>query len=442
MNGWNPVYNDVSSEVPHSIWINHYSKGAEINAAVLSTVTGSIEECKAINIFLIITTFLIAFATIILTSDTIKLRYALVLGFLISMNPVSISQSLSFYVDGQLASAISCFLCLMLLLSKRTDILVLMSLISTIIILINVKFLGVIYALIFSFGMIYWIFIYKKEKLVLISKCLFFSFLIGSLIVGYNPYVTNTVNQGNPFYPVVGSDIDILQSNTPSSFQNTNSFENLFSSIFSHPKIGIIDSEYKIPFIFSIEDLKAFRTPDVRISGFGPLFSGAIIICLFNLFGVLKAKKHPMLKDPDISIKSLIILLIFISVIINPSSWWARFVPQLWLIPIFSLLLSLNLKTRLFNYSNIFLILILVINVLLISSVYVYYQVKLTENMNEELDYLSSLNNEEIKVHFHYFYSNRVRLNERDIKYEEVPQLNVSPSIELSWSDTQIYIVP
>jgi hypothetical protein len=440
MNGWNPIYSNVG-EVPHSIWIDHYSKGAEINAAALSTVTRSIEECKAINIFLIITTFLIAFAAIILTSDTIKLRYAFVLGFLISMNPVSTSQSLSFYVDGQLASAISCFLCLILLLSKRVDTFVLMSLFSTIIILINLKFLGVIYVLIFSLGLIYWSFTYKREKLILISKYLFFSLLIGLLIVGYNPYVTNTVNDGNPFYPLIGSNIDIMTRNTPPNLLNTNSFENLFSSIFSHPTVGIKDCEYKIPFIFSIEDLKAFRATDVRTSGFGPLFSGAIIICLLNLLGLLKTKKSIMLNNPDISIKLLILLSLFISVLINPQSWWARYVPQLWLIPIFSLFFTLNIKTKIFKYSNYFLILILVINALLVSSVYVYYQMKNTENLNDEMNSLSSLNNGEIKVHFSNFYSNRVRLDERGIEYEEVPQLNISPSLELGWSDTQIYVI-
>ena len=441
-NGWNPVYSDVPGEIPDSIWINHYSKGAEINAAALSKVTGDMEECKVINLLLIITTFLIACATIILTSGFTKLRFALALGFLISMNPVSICQSLNFYVDGQLASAASCLLCLILLLSKRIDILVLISLISTIIIIINIKFLGIIYALIFSLGLLYWIFVYQKEKLVLISKCLFLSFLVGSLIVGYNPYVTNTIDHGNPLYPILGSNVDIITYNKPVSFLNMNPIENFFSSIFSYPTAGVNAAESKIPFVFSLEDFDAFRYPDVRISGFGPLFSGAIILSLFNLFGILViTKRCKILKNSDISIKLLIFVLIIISVLINPESWWARYVPQLWLIPIFSLLFLPHTKNKLLNYSSCFLILILFINVIMISSVYLNYQILGTENLNKQFDDLSSLNDKEIKVDFNEFNSNRIRLIERGIKYDEVQQLNSSLSFELFNSNTQVYVL-
>jgi hypothetical protein len=441
-NGWNPVYSEVTGERPDSIWINHYSRGAEISAAALSKVTGNIEECKAINLLLIITTFLIAFATITLTSDNIKLRYPLVLGFLISMNPVSIYQSLSFYVDGQLASVASCLLCLVLLVSKRIDSLVLISLISTIIIITNIKFLGVVYALIFCLGLLFWVFIYQKEKLALVSKSLFLSFLFSLLIVGYNPYVTNTIDHGNPLYPIIGSDIDIITANKPVSFQNENPLENLLSSIFSHPSAWVNAAEYKIPFVFSREDLNEFRCSDVRVGGFGPLFSGAIILCLLNLLAILELKKiHHILKNPDTSIKFLTFVLILFSVLINPESWWARYVPQLWLIPIFSLLFLPNSKNKLLNYSSYFLILILLINVLMVSSVYVHYQILGTENLKEQLDYLSSLNDKEIKVDFNDFYSNRVRLIERGIKYEEVQQLNLTPSFSLGGTLTQIYII-
>jgi len=253
MDGWNPVYNDVpnipryspnwvrldNDWYPNTLWINHYPKGTEINAAILSKITDNIEKGKALNLFLIITTFLIATATIILTSDFTKLKSALFLGFLISMNPVSICQSITYEVDGQLASAITCLLCLILLLSKRVDIIVLVSLISTIIVLINIKFTGLIYALILSLGLLAWIFIYQKEKLVLISKCLFLGLLIGSLFVGYNPYVKNTIEHGNPFYPIVGSDVDIMKVNRPDGFEHMNPLERLFVSIFSHPSKGV-----------------------------------------------------------------------------------------------------------------------------------------------------------------------------------------------------------
>jgi hypothetical protein len=439
-NGWNPFYEEIPSEISGSMWINHYAKGAEINSAALLKVTGDVEKCKAINFLLMMTTFLISCATIIIISDFTKLSLALVLGFLISMNPVSICQSLNFYVDGQLASVASCLLCLILLLSKRADILVLISLISAVIILINIKSLGLIYALIFSLGLLSWIFIYKKEKLFLISKCLLLSFVVGSLVVGFNPYVTNIIDHGNPLYPTLGSNIDIMTCNKPVSFQNINPIENLFSSIFSHPDAGVGVAQFKMPFTFYHDDFEAFRSADVRISGFGPMFSGAIVLALLNLFAILALKKRDVLKDPNISIKLLVFVLILISVFVNPESWWARYVPQLWLIPIFSLFFLFNIKTNLLNYISYILILILFINVIMISSVYLNYQISGTETLNEQLDYLSSLHDKEIKINFNEFISNKIRLTERGVKYEEVQQLNFPPSFKLFNSDTQIYI--
>lgn len=443
MSGWNPVYSDISDELLHSIWTNHYSKGAEINAVALSTVVSSIEECKALNIFLIITTFLISFATIVLTSQRIKLSYALVFGFLIAMNPVSICQSLSFYVDGQLASLVSCLICLIFLANKKIDVLVLICLISTIIVLLNVKFLGLIYALIISLGFMVWISIYQKERSLLILKCLLFSFLFGILVIGYNPYITNSIDHGNPFYPVFGSDFDVLTSNTPANFQNVNSFTNLFISIFSHSMAGVTNSTYKMPFTITIDDLEAFQTPDVRLSGFGPLFSGAIVISIFNLFRYFKSNIRYALNNQSISLKLLIILLLLISVLVNPSSWWARFAPQLWLIPLFlSLFIStVERKPRWVSILNILLIYVLVINVLLISSVYFHSQINGTEAMNEQLDSLSSVENEKIKIKFSETYSNRIRLKEKGIIYEEVEELNSFKPLKLLYSDTQIYLV-
>jgi len=460
MEGWNPIYSDISYEIPHSIWINHYPRAPEVNAAVLSTVTDNIEKCKAINLFLIITTFFIAISTIILISDNVELKTVLIIGFLISMNPVSIYQSLSFCVDGQLASTISCLICLMLLLSKKTDIFILTTLLSTISILMNIKFLGVVYVLIFSLGLVYWFFIYHKEKMSMVIKFLLLSFIIGIVIIGYNPYITNTFNHGNPFYPVVGAGIDIIGPNKPVSFQNIYPFEELLRSIFSHPSLNASATpEYQIPFIFSCRDLEPFSGPDPITGGFGPVFSGAIILSLLNTFSIFRSKKriYKILKSPDASLELLTLLLILISVLINSESWWARYAPQLWLLPI--LLLLLNIKDKSLNYKegfkntqstksegllrfsiSYFLILVLLVNISVISGQYAFSQYTGTKILDRQLNYLSSLD-ENVTVDFHRCNSNRFRLIERGIEYTEIQKLNCSPSLQLWRSGTRIYIL-
>lgn len=61
--------------------------------------------------------------------------------------------------------------------------------------------------------------------------------------------------------------------------------------------------------------------------------------------------------------------------------------------------------------------------------------------MNEQLDSLSSVENEKIKIKFSETYSNRIRLKEKGIIYEEVEELNSFKPLKLLYSDTQIYLV-
>lgn len=288
-----------------------------------------------------------------------------------------------------------------------------------------------------------WTFIYQKDNSLLILKYLFLSFFIGIFIVGFDPYVTNSIDHGTPLYPVFGSDFDILMLNNPSDFQNTNPFGNLFRSVFSHSMAGVTNFTYRIPFVINVEDLQAFQTPDVRLSGFGPLFSGAIVLCIFNLLQFLRSNGYCMLKNQFRSILSFIVVFLMISVLINPSSWWARFVPQLWLIPLFLSLsfFAVERKSRLLYYLNHLFILVLAVNVLLISSVYLYSQIEITEAMHEQFGHLPSINKGDIQIKFQETYSNRIRFNEKNIVYEELKELNASNSFKLPYSDTIIHIV-
>ncbi|WP_340817876.1 hypothetical protein [Methanolobus sp. WCC4] len=446
---YNPVYNVISNENSGFIFTNHYSKGLEINSAAISRATGNIEDGKAINLFLIITSFYISFATILLMYDFITIKIGLILAFIISLNPVSIYQSLSFYVDGYLASTITCLFFIFILISDKITKLRSVTLSALIIIILNAKLSGLLYLAIFIFGFLCWFYVYKKSDLSKISKCLIASFLIGTIVVGFNPYVTNTLTGGNPFYPLIGTsimdDYDFMTGNTPTNLQNMSQFEKLFSSLFSHSSTGSGISEYKIPFTFTKDDLKSFRKPDARIEGFGPFFSGAIILSVLNILLILNGKKYDITKKQNNSmIISTLILLVIISVLIFPESWWARFAPQLWLFPIFPLFISLeknnnnSIKYKIINYS---IILVLLINVLIISAVYSEYQYSETKSVDKQLNHISSITNNEIIVKFNGFNSNRYRLNDYAIEYSEVQKWNCSNPIQLYHSQTQLCIV-
>lgn len=77
----------------------------------------------------------------------------------------------------------------------------------------------------------------------------------------------------------------------------------------------------------------------------------------------------------------------------------------------------------------------------MISSVYLYAQIQENEKLNKQLDYLSSLNNKKIEVDFNGFIATKPRLTKRGIKYEEVHNLNISPSFDIYSSASHIYVI-
>jgi hypothetical protein len=208
----------------------------------------------------------------------IKIEKSLVIAFLVAVNPVSIYQSLSCMVNGQFACLISCFLFLIWLISKKSNHLTFISLAATSILMINIKATGFVYTLIFSVGFLAFLWVYQKEKFKLVSKYQAVAFFIEAIFVGYNPYVTNTLEHHNPFYPVpflgsmssVGRATDLLSvQDTPANFHNQPLLLNLIRSVFSHQEVYTKPTEFKIPFTFFSSELDAFYRPDGRVSGFG-----------------------------------------------------------------------------------------------------------------------------------------------------------------------------
>ena len=113
------------------------------------------------------------------------------------------------------------------------------------------------------------------------------------LWAGAPTYVTNTLKNKNPFFPLMGEgSIDIMSLNSPASFLNKPNIYKLFFSIFGRFENTCVMMgddgklpEIKIPFTFSLEEIGRFRVlqPDTRISGFG-LFFGGILIFSFIFF--------------------------------------------------------------------------------------------------------------------------------------------------------------
>ncbi|MGC8810924.1 MAG: hypothetical protein ACP5Q3_11810, partial [bacterium] len=445
--GWNPFYEQLTSSDCNNMhrWLNHYSKGVWFYVTILFAATKDIEAGKLFHLWLMMASFLttLSFLRRVLRFPRLQ---AFIISFLVAFNPVSIYQSLSFYLDGQLMSLMVIFIVALAFIFRESKRFYYYLLGMATIVLINIKLTAGIYAglIIIGFIGILW----ATSRLEQLRKTLIWillSFFLGFVLIGFNPYVTNTLYKGNPFYPALGTDrSDYTFPQFPANFIGKNSFTLLFYSIFSKSDNvrGPEKRAYlKIPFTISKEELNAFTDTNAKQGGFGPLFSGAIlfsfliiILALFSLHAELKkkrtknfisiSKEHSAEQGflTNIYLGLFCLALLLTTCLINPASSLARFIPQMWLFPIISVLLAYSLKKKFVRFIGHLILLIMILNNFLIGYVYYSYNLSITNLYNKRLQKLaveSQLN----PLHFyfgHFLSSNTLRFNRFGIIYEVV----------------------
>jgi hypothetical protein len=368
---------------------------------------------------------------------------AVLISFLVAFNPVSIYQSLSFYLDGQLMSLMVILVAVLGFIYRESKWIHYWLLLMVIPVLVNVKLTAGIYTGLIMIG--YMGMLWVKSKFEQLCKTLIytlFAFFLGFVLFGFNPYVTNTLQRGNPFYPALGTDrSDYTYPQFPANFIGKNSFTLLFYSIFakSDNVRGLEKQAYlKIPFTVSKDELGAFTDTNAKQGGFGPLFGGAILLSFPIIIGVLlnlysRSKKtgpeennlgwkEPAANGaslPNIYLGLFCLALILATCLINPASSLARFVPQMWLFPIIAALLGYSLQNKLFRTVGHLILMVLILNNVLIGYTYYQYNLKITGVYNQRLEKMAAISLENpIQIYFgHFLSSNTLRFDRFGIVY-------------------------
>lgn len=364
-NGWNPLYEKVrdfqetnDQVVPMEegsrvdLWMEHYPKATWIIAAVMYEYTGNIESGKCITFIFNIMLLIILYNCLIKILDK-KWVYALLL--LTAINPIVLVQWFSYYVDGLMGILFGIEILLLMMIKPKEKISIIpwMCFASIAAIMVNIKFTGLlcsgVVAAVYYF---YWLWKNRKEKdFIQVFKRITIAFSIvyvmAILLVGANSYVKNTIDHQNPLYPLMGKGkVDIITTMQPKSFQYKSKIEKFFISYFSKSQNALYDSEptLKFPLMVYHSELSVKGVPDTRINGFGPLFTAAMILCVIVLgMGLVKLLKQDKEKA---SYFVLPLLSILISMILVGESWWARYVPQVYLVPIITIVLILYEKNH------------------------------------------------------------------------------------------------
>lgn len=380
-NGWNPNYEDskdfdkedgnpfdISEENVNTLWIDHYAKGTEIFASVIYAFTGNIESGKGYTVILMYIAFGILFSYLY-KDKKINLFGSIAVAILLPFNAITMVQVVNYYVDGALMVSILLilFACIIESLGKvenqKENFLILA---GSVLLCINIKFTGLAFAGIFCLAFyIYWIIkAYKKGKeefLLQLKKYTIFytiTVIVSIGIVGYSSYMRNMIDHGNPLYPLYGEghvDNMVVQEQ-PSSFADKNHLEIFLISMFSKgvnvsPTYSSenVQPTLKIPFTTSIEEIKNYSIPDIRMSGFGPLFSGIFVISIIGtIYIIIKLIKN---KNWNLLIPYIIILGITAILILTlDGGYWARYIPYLYAIPIIVLTYLLWDKNKKIQY--------------------------------------------------------------------------------------------
>lgn len=442
-NGWNPIYqshddyvkeNHLNSYGKNGLWINHYPKSLETVSAVMYEMTGSIESGKAVTTLVLISMSLLTFSYLSLFLNKIP---SFILSVLLALNPIVLAQLFNYYVDGLmgLCFAMELILLLTITITKKQDYKIWLYLTAVCAIFVNLKFTGLLYSgLIAAVFYFYWLFHYRKDRewLSIFKRAtgwFILVFFTSIFIVGSSSYIKNTFTVGNPLYPLLGKNkVDIVTKMEPKSFNQKNSLEKFIISFFSKTEnviYGQGEPQLKNPLHVYDSELEEILISDVRIAGFGPLsacfFILGTILLIIELYLLNRKNKEKM------KYFVLPIVCIVLSCILIGESWWARYVPQLYMLPwlscVLCFMISLKNKKVLYMLRTLGIItgVIMVIN----ASFYLNSRIQdfdTFQGIQKDLNELKQQENIKLQLSVPAFFAYYYNLDDENISYQIVKE--------------------
>ena len=324
---WNPF----AGHLPGELMANHYARGAWYRAAALRVLGAPMETGKAWNLALAAAAGMLTFAAAIRLAEAGTAR-ATAVALIAAANPVAIYQAATFYVDGQLSSALTALAAAGALAVVTAEPAALAAFGAAVAIAVQLKFTGVVYATGLGAAAVGAALLRRDGRSARRVGCMAAAALAIALVgTGFDPYVTNTRERGHPFWPLAGRDtIDVMLAQYPAGFERMGRVRKLAISLLAIPDDGPrgLVPRLKVPFGVGAGEDVAFRVADVRLGGLGPWFSGAL--CLSLALAGLSLAAGARRAAPALGAAGVLLA----SVLVNPECWWARYAPQLWLVPI------------------------------------------------------------------------------------------------------------
>lgn len=351
--GWNPLRGSVMDRpsfqelygsdeyiaMRTALWIDHYAEGPWEIASSLYCLTGSLEASKSYTLIAMI-------AVVFLFSGYLSIRrfacwQCWVVGLVAAVNPITVCQFSVFYVDGFLMlTLLALLLGLCMTLGEQCSFMRLTSLgivFMAFCVCANVKFTGLAYAGVFSLSFALLLIVlsirqssaFPRIYVASVGITLISAVVFSVVGVGFAPYMTNCIEAGNPLYPLFGEGaVDIMTSNTPPGFSEMPPLERVLVSLFApvstvHGEGEVVSYGFKMPFTVLPQELASLAACDLRISGFGGLYSGIFLLCVVVLLFTLVSRRVKCGLLFRVSVAYLVPAALLL--VLMGDSWWARY---------------------------------------------------------------------------------------------------------------------
>ncbi|HVX86997.1 MAG TPA: hypothetical protein VH253_19590 [Phycisphaerae bacterium] len=372
-------------------WVDHYAKGPWYFAAAIFDATGYVEWGKSINLLALAASALALFAAA-LDAGLTRARAAII-ALVLAFNPVVISELTTFLVDAVMAAFLLTTAAAIFSYLRRPRPLLAWIILCASAISINAKFTGLVFLCMIFTAAALWCLLFQRRRLFPFLAVSATALLLGAGVLGYNPYVTNTFLRHNPFYPAIGTkddaQHDIEKFETPSNLIPHNRFYRLLFVTFGRPGNAPYphrptNAQLMPPFAAAPSDLRFYDYHETRVAGFGPWFSGLLILStLLFLYALCR---------PGVSriAMTLVALTLLASIFSSAVFWWPRYGPQFWLLPALPALFLLAGALQRWEAAAAWTLLAgLLANALIVAAVHLAWETRSTLTLRRELAQLA-----------------------------------------------------
>jgi hypothetical protein len=416
-NGWNPFYDSpILDEIvsgKNANYINCYPKAPwTINACVYAT-TGAIEYAKFYQLVLLFASFFLSLH-FLLRWFPLSILSAFLLSFVVAFSPVVVGQTLSFYVDGQLAVFTLLtlyFICDWVANLEKKVPLLLLGL--CLIYLANIKFTGLIYSMIFLFFAFTWVFWKDRGRALKMLLRLSMVMTLAIFVFGFPTYGTNILHKGHPFYPIMGKNNEgkeIASSQYPMNFFGKNRFEKFYLASFALPNYTAPKTHPSIPKVLFTSNVVKASLPyyrnhqPVEMSAMGPLEAELLILLV------------PLFLLSFLFYRKVWVYILFFglaaSCIIQPEFWNYRYVPQLLFIYLLVIIPVLLSKYWLIKFYGHLLLVGFMISFMFAHIQYYQWNTEMTGLLNKNFE---ALKDKPYRLKKGWMMSFGLKLEERDL---------------------------